>query len=132
MNYIINEKANFGQYITHRSNEIRNNLNPQDRRYIASGLNVADDYSRGAKFNELSNNHQWITGPSFLCQQTIEIEQDLVTGFSSNEILDSPINVDLHHSLENTGLSKRQLSDTRYYSSWNKLTRHVALIAKIK
>ena len=50
---------------------------------------------------------------SFYYQQTIEIEQGLVTGFSSNEIIDSPINVNLHHLLEGTGLSKRQLSNTQ-------------------
>ena len=125
----------------HRSNEIRNNSNPHDWRYIPSDLNVADDCSRGVKFNNLSNNHRWITGPSFLYQQTIEFEQDLVTCLSSNKIIDSPINVNLHHPLEDASLSERQLSYTQivtlpfnweYYSSWDKLTRNVALIIKIK
>ena len=125
----------------HRSNKIRNNSNPQDWRYVPSDLNVADDCSRGVKFNDLSNNHRWITRPSFLCQQTIEFEQDLITGFDSNEIIDSPINVKLHYPLEDTSLSERQLNYTQivtlpfnweYYSSWDKLTEHVALIIKIK
>ena len=113
MKYIKNEKANFGQYIMHRSNEIRNNSNPHDWRYIPSDLNVADDCSRGVKFNNLSNNHRRITGPSFLYQQTIEFEQDLVTCLSSNKIIDSPINVNLHHPLEDASLSERQLSYTQ-------------------
>ena len=141
LKYIKNEKVNFGQYIMHRSNEIRNNSDPQDWRYVPSDLKVADDSSRGAKFNDLSNNQQWITGPSFLYQQTIEFEQDLITGFGSNEIIDSPIHVNLHYPLEDTSLSERQLNYTEivtlpfnweYCSSWDKLTRHVALIIKIK
>ena len=113
LKYIKNEKVNFGQYIMHRSNEIRNNSNPQDWRYVPSALNVADDCSRGVKFNDLSNNHRWITGPSFLYQQTIEFEQDLITCFGSNEIIDSPINVNLHCPLEDTSLSERQLNYTQ-------------------
>ena len=141
LKYVKNEKVNFGQYIMHRSNEIRNNSNPQDWRYVPSDLNIADDCSRGVKFNDLSNNHRWITGPSFLYQQTVEFEQDLITGFRSNEIIDSPINVNLHYPLEDTSLSERQLNymqivtlpfNWEYYSSWDKLTRHVALIIKIK
>ena len=111
--YIKNEKANFGQYIMDRSNENRNNSNPQDWRYMPSILNVADDCSRGVKFNDLSNNLRWITGPSFLYRQDVKFEQDLVTGFGSNEIIDSPINVNLHHPLEDTSLSERQLSYTQ-------------------
>ena len=124
-----------------QTKEIRNNWNRQDWRYIPSDLNVSDDRSRGVKFNDLSNNHRWITGPSFLYQQKIEFEQDLVTGFGSNEIVDSPININLHNPFEDTSLSKKQLSYTEivtsplnweYYSSLDKLTRRVALIIKIK
>ena len=141
LKYIKNEKVNCGQYIMHRSNEVRNNSNPEDWRYVPSDLNVADDCSRGVKFNDLSNNHRWITGPSFLYQQTIEFEPDLITGFGSNRIVDSPINVNLHYPLEDTSLCERQLSymqivtlpfNWEYYSSWDKLTQHVALIIKIK
>ena len=42
----------------HRSNEIINNSNLQDWRYIPSDLNVADNCSGGTKFNDLSNKHQ--------------------------------------------------------------------------
>ena len=90
-----------------------NNSNSQDWRYIPSDLNVADDCTRDIKFNDLSNNHWWITVPSFLYQQTIELEQDLVTGFGNNRTLDSPINVNLHHPLEDINLSERQLSYTQ-------------------
>ena len=67
----------------HRTNESRNNSNPQDWHYEPTELNVADDGSRGLKFNDLSYTHQWINEPSFLCQQTTEIEQDAVTGVRS-------------------------------------------------
>ena len=60
LKFLKNEKANFGQYIMQRSNKVRNNSSPHDWRYIPSDLNVADDCSRGVKFNDLSNNHRWI------------------------------------------------------------------------
>ena len=36
-----------------------------------------------------------------------------MTGFGNNRILDSPINVNLHHPLEDINLSERQLSYTQ-------------------
>ena len=110
LKYLKNEKANFGQYIMHRSNEITNNSNLQDWRYIPSDLNVADNCSGGTKFNDLSNKHRWIIGPSFLYQQTIHFEQDSVRGFGSNEVINSPFNINLYYSLEDINLSKRQFS----------------------
>ena len=119
----------------HRTNESRNNSNIQDWSYHRTELNVVDDCSRCVKFKDLSNNCQWITQPSFLYQQTIEIEQDPVTGVRSIPIVDSPINVKLHQPSEDTGLSKRQLSDMQianlifnweHYFSCEKLVRHVA------
>ena len=106
----------------------------QDWSYNRAELNVVDDCSRCVKFKDLSNN-QWITQPSFLYQQTIEIEQDPIIGVRSIPIIDLPINVNFHQPLEDTGLSKRQLSDMQivnlifnweHYFSCEKLFRHVA------
>ena len=127
LKYIKNEKVNFGQYIMHRSNEIRNNSYPQDWRYVPSDLNVADDCSRAVKFNDLSNNHRWISGPFFLYQQNIEFEQDLIAGFGSNEIIDSPINVNLHYPLEDTSLSERPLNYTQIVT-FNLLIGNITLL----
>ena len=80
LKYMKNENVNFGQYLMHRTNESRNNSNSVDWHYDPTELNVADNRSRGVKFNDLSYNHQWINEPSFLCQQPIEIEQDALKG----------------------------------------------------
>ena len=47
-----NENVNFGQYIRQRTNEIRNNSNPQDWRYKPTEINVVD-CTKDAKFNDL-------------------------------------------------------------------------------
>ena len=70
------------------------------------------------------------------------MEQDLVISVRSKRIIDSPINVKLHHPLEDSlGLSKMQLSymqiatlpfNREFYLSCDKLVRYVALIIKIK
>ena len=71
----------------HRTNESRNNSNIQDWSYNRAELNVVDDCSWCVKFKDLSNN-QWITQPSFLYQQTIEIEQNPIIGVRSIPIID--------------------------------------------
>ena len=55
LKYIRNENVNFGQFIIHRANEIRNNSNIQDRRFILTELNIAEDYSKVINHNTLIN-----------------------------------------------------------------------------
>ena len=74
---IRNENVNFGRLIMHRANEIRNNSNIQDWRFIPTELNVTDDCSRGIKHNTLTNKHGWNSGPVFLFQQNIKVETDV-------------------------------------------------------
>ena len=59
LKYIGNENVNFRQFKMHRANEIRNNSNIQDWRFIPTELNVADDCSRVIiiKHNTLTNKH---------------------------------------------------------------------------
>ena len=61
----------------HRANEIRNNSNILDWRFIPTELNVTDDCSRVIKHNTLTNKHRWIAGPAFLFQQNIDVEIDV-------------------------------------------------------
>ena len=66
LNYIKNQSTDFGTYVLHRTNEIRNNTAIESWKYIPSRYNVADDATRGIEFKNLSNNHRWFIGPRFL------------------------------------------------------------------
>ena len=59
----------------HRSHEIRNNSSFQDWRYIPSDLNVADGCGRDVKFNDLSNNHRWITGHLSIINRRLKLSR---------------------------------------------------------
>ena len=66
LKYIRNENVNFGQFIMHRANKIRNNFNIQDWWFIPTELNVADGCSRVVKHNTLTNE-----------QENIDVEIDV-------------------------------------------------------
>ena len=124
----------------HRANEIRNNSNIQDWQFIPTVLNVADDCSRGIKHNTLTNKHQWIAGPAFLFQQNIDVETDVgIYRISQDLNLQSNVTI-THYSKETSILNKqpekRSLCSIRvnweYYSSFNKIIRHITWIVKFK
>ena len=54
LKYIRNDKKRFHVFVTNRVQMIRDATNPDQRRYVDSKLNPADDASRGFKGNELS------------------------------------------------------------------------------
>ena len=59
LNYIRNERSNFGVYVAHRINEIRKleNSSISKWKYISSTMNVADDVSRCISFNQFGSNY---------------------------------------------------------------------------
>ena len=66
LKYIFNETTNFGTYVAHRVNEIRNKSKISEWHYIISKLNVADDATRYLKVEELNISCRWFNGPCFL------------------------------------------------------------------
>ena len=71
LNYLYNENTNFGVYVTHRVNEIRNNANIEDWHYVQSKSNVADDATRCRSFSDLNSNYRWFNGPEFIYENVI-------------------------------------------------------------
>ena len=56
LNYIRNEHSNFGVYVAHRINEIRENSSISQGQYIPSDMKVADDATRCISFNQFGSN----------------------------------------------------------------------------
>ena len=140
LKYIQNENVNFGQFIMHQANEIRNNSNIQDWQLIPTELNVADDYSRVIKHNTLTNKHRWIAGPAFLFQQNIDVEID-VGVHRIGQDLNFQSNVTINHYSKETSIFNQKPENQshcsirvhwEYYSSFSKIVRHIAWIVKLK
>ena len=71
LNYLYNENANFGVYVTHRVNEIHNNTNIENWHYVQSNSNVVDDATHSMSFRDLNNNCRWFNGPECIHENVI-------------------------------------------------------------
>ena len=69
LNYLINNNTNFGVYIAHPIDEIRQSTGPDNWRYIKTERNPVDHTTRYQDFLSLAQNDSCILGPSFLKKQ---------------------------------------------------------------
>ena len=131
LNYLYNENKNFGVYVNHRVNEIRNTTNIEDWHYAQSKSNVADDATRCRSFSDLNSNCILINGPEFTHENVItkpescDIFRTDKTNLNINAI--TKTNSDIILSTET-----KPLINWCYYSSLSKLVRHLAWILKLK
>ena len=131
LNYLYNENTNFGVYVTHRVNEIRNNTNIEDWHYVQSKSNVTDDATRCRSFSDLNSNSRWFNGPEFIHENVItepescDIYRTDKTNLNINAI--TKTNIDIILSTET-----KPLINWCYYSSLSKLVRHLAWFLKLK
>ena len=65
LGYIANESRRFHVFVANRVQEIQENTSVDQRKYVESKQNLANEASRGLKTQELLNS-RWITGPEFL------------------------------------------------------------------
>ena len=66
INYIKNGTTNFGVFIAHRINEIRNNSTVNEWHYVSIRDNITDDLTRYKGFDSLQKASRWCNGPDFL------------------------------------------------------------------
>ena len=60
LGFINNESRRFQVYVANRMQLIRNDTSPDQRRYVESGSNPADEASRGMNAKEIMQKSQWI------------------------------------------------------------------------
>ena len=126
LSHLNNNDTNFGLYIAHRINEIRQSTDPDNWRYIKTERNPADHTTRYQDFLSLSKNNSWIFGMSFLKEEpcfemnnnniTVQTEQFNTRNKS-------------HNLLINNTYPQVNWS---YYSSSDKLIRAMSWIKKLK
>ena len=84
MNYINNEKTNFGVFIAHRVNEIRNNSKTEDWYDMPTNQNVANGLTRNKGFDNLTNRSRSCCGPDFLHKE-VATESLSINSIKNNE-----------------------------------------------
>ena len=71
MAYIANESRRFHVFVANRVQLIQDSTSVDQRKYVETKLNLADDTSRNLSPNALIT-LKWSTGPAFLCQKENE------------------------------------------------------------
>ena len=62
-NYINNDKTNFGVFVSHRINEIRNISRREEWLHVPTNQNVVDDLTCYKGFDNLTNRSRWCIRP---------------------------------------------------------------------
>ena len=125
INYLRNTETNFGIFVAHRVNEIRELTSIGDWNYVPTKYNPADDTSRYIPLFKLEKNHRWLNGPDFLkfhnyTPETESVSVNEVQRKETKEYEPSKI------------VSRLPIVNWNYYSSFDKLVRHIAWILKLK
>ena len=144
LNYIENVDTNFGSYFAHRINEIRSNTDIKQWDYIPKSFNVADDATKCIDVSKLQSDDRWFVGSDFLYSERRPINSSstkhktnaenktiLNTGHiseSKNIVKQSNI---LFNSIVVSHINNSLINYT-YYSSLDKLVRHLVWISKLK
>ena len=137
LNYLRNRNTNFGPYIMRRCNEIRQNTNVEDWNYIPTDLNIADVLSRGILLENPDVLSSWFTGPNFMKEassiynfESSENDRNTTEAATANPYHELNVYTsEVKSAVKNTS---RPTIFWEYYSTWNKIKRHVAWIMKLK
>ncbi len=132
LGYILNESRRFHVFVGNRVQQIRDNTDPDQWRYVKTDDNPADDASRGITPHDLMTASRWLTGPDFLWKEEIartEIPDPETTVFLDDpevkRTVTSATSVEEHPSC----LDPNRLG---YFSSWNRARRAVANCLRLK
>ena len=134
INYIKNETTNFGVFIAHRINEIRNNSTVNEWHYASTKDNIADDLTRYKWFDSLQKASGSCNGPDFL-YNSLENHEIISVNTISTKDKDKTFRrtsnngqttVLLTAELNREIPSQNVFINWLHYSSFTKLVRHLA------
>jgi len=66
LTWICSDNCIYNVFVANRITEILEHTQPEQRRYVDTANNAADDITRGKKLIELINTSRWFSRPSFL------------------------------------------------------------------
>ena len=129
LNYLRNEDRNFGVFVVHGVNEIRNHTTFDDRHYVPTKDNIADFTTRYQEFPRLINNKNWFYGPDFL--QAFEFNTlDNSSALQNNLMNIKDVNIITKSNYD--GSNNEIEINWTYYSSLTKLICYISCILKLK
>ena len=114
-----------------RLNEIRTNTEIKQLKYIPGNLNPADMCTRYHSFQYLNSDSIWIRGPNFLYRNEKENAFEYV--IENNEKESFNVNFATNSTTKSSN-SRKFISSIKWnhYSSYYKLSKHIAWILKLK
>ena len=130
LKYIRSDKKRLHVVVANRVQAIRDATNPDQWRYVEIDINPADVSSRGMKGNELSKQHLWITGPTFLWLPECKCPK-LPGDMDDVSCNDPEIKKVLVHSMdvaEKVDLLNRLMR----FSEWHRMKKSIAGILRLK
>ncbi|XP_035657338.1 uncharacterized protein LOC118403009 [Branchiostoma floridae] len=131
LKYINNETSRFHTFVANRLATIRQVSSPRQWRYVESGLNPADDASRGQPIQDFIENERWLKGPQFLWQEESRwpSQPDIIR--VNEPQLDPEIKV---HAIVAQEVEQENPVDKllRHYSSWHRLKKAIAWLVKVR
>ena len=131
LKYIKNENRRFHTFVANRVSEIRDLSDVQQWRYINTRSNPADYASRGLDAASLVGFELWREGPAFLKQE----EHDWPKETSLGEPISSE-DPEVKKDKATVGAVVKEEGGTsalvHHYSNWNKLTKAVAWLLRLK
>ena len=123
LGYIRNDGKRFHVYVANRVQRIRNTSSSNQWHYVPTANNPADHASRGLTASKLITSN-WLSGPDFLWQDEIIIENDHQPELSPNDVEVRHVNARI------TTLAEPQsmLKHLERFSNWSRVITGIARI----
>ena len=135
LQYIRNQSKRFHIFVANRLSVIHENSAPHQWRHVSSGLNPADEVTRGLSVDEMSASSKWLNGPEFL-KKTEEFWPGDPTIRQPELLEDDPEvkrEIQSHSQSSTRHRSEEVISSLlERYSSWQRLRRVVAWLLRFK
>lgn len=126
LGYIKNESKRFQIFVANRIQQIRQFSNPDQWNYVHTSENPADHASRGLPV-DLLNTSNWFTGPDFLWQSEIIINNPKIEIASDDS--------EIKHSATSHAISLSTLTSfeekTKRFSDYQKLLAAISVIVRV-
>lgn len=129
LGYLNNDARRFHVFVANRVQQIRDQTNPEQWKYIKSSENPADIASRGLNANDLSSS-SWLKGPSFLWkyEQPKRSEDNNLYTLSQED--PEVKQVQVHSTVASDVNMATILQRLEYFSDWHRSKKAIALCMK--
>ena len=116
----------------HQVNEIRRHSSVENWSYIKTTDNTADYCTRPRNMGKHSNQKRFLIGPETLDQKELTKSSYMESPTRNQQTDNLTLNQKVAHANVAINQPVDKIIHWDFYSSWNKLVRHIAWIIKLK